>query len=773
VLLATATAEGGGPAAALPWDGGTVLGRLLDQLDDLGVGSAHVIARAGGAPVLEPLLAASGLQARLQVSERDAADLRAVAAIARDGAGPMVIAYADLVTQREALAGLLFKPGLASGILSTAGAIARPFGFRTQQLRGRVVGAASAYHRVARPNATFLGVLKVGAGDRARLAEVADQLAGLLEAGIPAAWADELADKGRRWRRSLALGAINRAGDTPPAEDELDLDALPDADAQELARRTAFAPDDVASLLLVGLVRDGVHVGVAGLRKLFWARPGSTEAVARAEERIAEHDEERALLDSAVKQSDGFFTTFFVSPYSKYIARWAARRGFTPNQVTLVSAAVGLLAALAFATGHRPGLIAGAVLLQVAFTLDCVDGQLARYTRTFTKFGAWLDSIFDRGKEYLVYAGLAIGASRTGDPVWLLAGSTLTLQTVRHAIDFSYPAFQHQLIGTREQPPIEHPLDRLRQAPLPEEAAEEAVPPPAPEPAGPRARLASLWRAGDGSSGIVWLKKVIAFPIGERFAAISITAALFSPRVTFIVLLAWGGFALAYVSVGRTLRAWRRMSGSALPLGAGDNVLEAYRDDGPVAAAIGGVAARVLRVPPVVPLLAALVPLVLAIVVQGGREKDGLVFAALAWAVLAGSAASGLPLTDRLRWAVPPVIRAIEYAGLLWIAAVAGGDAPAVAFALLCAIAYHHYDAVYGSRHRGRRPSRAIQYLGGGWDGRLLVGCMLLFAVAVTPGFAVLAVWVACLYVGWSIYEWRHVARAVQPVYDDEEDEAD
>ena len=85
-------------------------------------------------------------------------------------------------------------------------------------------------------------------------------------------------------------------------------------------------------------------------------------------------------------------------------------------------------------------------MLQAAFTFDCVDGQLARYTRTFTKLGAWLDSIFDRTKEYLVFAGLAIGASRAGDDVWLLAGAALTLQTARHAIDFSYPATLQQAL---------------------------------------------------------------------------------------------------------------------------------------------------------------------------------------------------------------------------------------------------------------------------------------------------------------------------------------
>jgi hypothetical protein len=220
--------------------------------------------------------------------------------------------------------------------------------------------------------------------------------------------------------------------------------------------------------------------------------------------------------------------------------------------VTLVSLAVGIAAAAAFATGHRPGLVAGAILLQIAFTLDCVDGQLARYSRQFSKLGAWLDSVFDRTKEYLVFAGLAIGASRAGDPLWLLAGATLTLQTARHAIDFSYPLSQHQVIATATQPPLEAPLDGPRAAPPAQLLEAGQTAPPRRD---LRSRLRRLWRAGDRSSKVRWVKKMIAFPIGERFAAISITAALFSAHAVFVVLLVWGGFAAAYVLAGRTLRS--------------------------------------------------------------------------------------------------------------------------------------------------------------------------------------------------------------------------
>jgi phosphatidylglycerophosphate synthase len=215
---------------------------------------------------------------------------------------------------------------------------------------------------------------------------------------------------------------------------------------------------------------------------------------------------DRARLDAAVKADDSFFTTFLVSPYSKYVARWAAHRGLTPNAVTTASLGLGLLAAAAFATGQRPGLIAGAVLLQLAFTADCVDGQLARYTHTFSLLGAYLDSMFDRTKEYAVYAGLALGAA-TG--VWLLAAAALALQTCRHMLQLSW---------------------------------REVVPPTA---------------GGRPTGRTVWLRKAIALPIGERFAAISLAAALSGAHTVFVVLLAWGGVAAAYEVAGRLARSLR------------------------------------------------------------------------------------------------------------------------------------------------------------------------------------------------------------------------
>jgi hypothetical protein len=787
VLFATAPAGDGSPAAALAWEQTNLLGRLLDQLADLGIRRAQVITRPGWADPLAAQTEGHDLAVTLQVSPDLAGDLRALEAIARAGGGSLVVTNGDILTQGEALAGLLADPRIATGILATTvRRIQRERAFRTRGRRGRVISAGSPYHYIHQPNGTFLGVLKIAPLHRTALADVAGRLAALVDGELPAGWGEELAAKAGRWR--VALHRRTLAGIEPEAREELgepvpeeetelatedEIELVPDdlalspEDEAELERRVAAARHDVPSLMLCGLVRSDVPVTGSHLRRLLWARPLTPDDVARAAERIGQHDEDRALLNSAVKANDGFFTTFFVSPYSKYIARWAARRGWTPNGVTTLSVVVGFVAAAAFATGDRAGMVAGAILLQLAFTLDCVDGQLARYTRTFTKLGAWLDSIFDRTKEYAIFAGLAIGAARSGDDVWLLAGAALALQVMRHSIDFSYPTAQRQTLGA--QPPLEQVPDF---AAATVHTADPVARPPAPPRPTLKQRVARGWRRIERSRRLRWVRKMIAFPIGERFAAISVTAALFDARATFIVLLVWGVIAACYTIPGRVLRSAGRRAPVALGPGTHAGTLEAYRDDGPLALALGRIPA-----PPVAPIqliVAGMVPAAVAIVFAGAGASWTLAGAALAWLIVVAGISSGRPLRDWLRWVVPPALRVAEYGGLLWIAAVAGADAVPAAFALLCAITFRHYDVVYRLRQRGVAPPRWLHRAAGGWDGRLLAGFVLAAAGAAVAGFYVAAVVLAVVFVGESIASWVTFGRAHQvPAYEDDEDDAE
>ncbi|MZE76619.1 CDP-alcohol phosphatidyltransferase family protein, partial [Streptomyces sp. SID5475] len=236
---------------------------------------------------------------------------------------------------------------------------------------------------------------------------------------------------------------------------------------------------------------------------------------------LAETDDEQVRLRTAVKARDGFFTTFFVSPYSRYLARWCARRGLTPNQVTTASLITALIAAGCAATGTRPGFAAAGLLLLFSFVLDCTDGQLARYSLQYSTLGAWLDATFDRAKEYAFYAGLALGAARGGDDVWALALAAMILQTVRHVVDFAFNEADHDAPGNTS----------------------------------PAAAISGRL---DSVGWTVWVRRMIVLPIGERWALIAVLTALTTPRTVFTVLLVGCALAACYTTAGRLLRSLAR-----------------------------------------------------------------------------------------------------------------------------------------------------------------------------------------------------------------------
>jgi Family of unknown function (DUF5941) len=198
--------------------------------------------------------------------------------------------------------------------------------------------------------------------------------------------------------------------------------------------------------------------------------------------------------------------------------------------------------------------------------------------------------------------------------------------------------------------------------------------------------------------------------------------------------------------------------------------LAIYRDDGPLARALG----RAGRLRQYVLVAAGALPLLAAIAIGGDGVSDPVAGAVLAWLILCGGAASGAPPGGRLRWTQLPVLRACEYGALLWIAAIAGSSALPAAFALLAVLAYRHYDLIYRARLSDHPPPGWLNALSLGWEGRLLGAYVLLLAGAVTEGFYAAAGVLAVVFVGESAVSWVAAGRAgEQPVYDDEEDEAD
>lgn len=498
------------------------------------------------------------------------------------------------------------------------------------------------------------------------------------------------------------------------------------------ASATAGDGDDLTGTVADALDADGVAVHRPQLGTLVATVPTDAEARHEARAAVAAVDDEAVRLRSAVKAHDGFFTTFFISPYSRYIARWCARRGLTPNQVTTASLLTALVAAACAATGERGGYIAAGVLLLVSFVLDCTDGQLARYALKYSTMGAWLDATFDRAKEYAFYAGLALGAARNGDDVWALALGAMILMTCRHVVDFSFNEANHD--ATANTSPTAALSDRL-----------------------------------DSLGWTVWARRMIILPIGERWAMIAVLTAFTNPRIVFWALIIGCAFGACYTTAGRVLRSLTR---KAKRTDRAAQALADLADSGPLAgmfARIGRRGPRSAFTAPILAAIAAAMVLVNSYVIGPGASN---VAAAVGYACFAGFAVAA-PLKGPLDWLLPPLFRAAEYGTILLLAAKS--DAPhalPAAFGLVAAVAYHHYDTVYRIRGGTGAPPAWLVRVTGGHEGRTLLVTVLAALLAdrgddFTLALTALAVAVALVVLVESIRFW--VSSGAPAVHDEGE----
>ncbi|MFJ7067576.1 DUF5941 domain-containing protein [Streptomyces sp. NPDC101115] len=532
-----------------------------------------------------------------------------------------------------------------------------------------------------------------------------------------------------RFPAAAAPGAVTAR---PEARSALSraLDAA--AEAAPAARATHTVVDNLPDTLAAALDADGVAVHRPQLGTLVAAVPDGPEARHEARAAVEAVDDEAVRLKSAVKAHDGFFTTFFISPYSRYIARWCARRGLTPNQVTTASLLTALLAAGCAATGDRAGYVAAGVLLLVSFVLDCTDGQLARYALKYSTMGAWLDATFDRAKEYAFYAGLALGAARNGDDVWALALGAMVLMTCRHVVDFSFNEANHDATANTS----------------------------------PTAALSSRL---DSVGWTVWARRMIILPIGERWAMIAVLTAVTTPRIVFWALIVGCAFGACYTTAGRVLRSLTRR---AARTDRACRALADLADSGPLAE----FQARLLRGragavgPLFVAALGAAVMIGGALYLPFGDAR--LIPVAVIYAMTAGLAVAR-PLKGALDWLVPPVFRAAEYVTVLALAAKAdSAQALPAAFGLVAAVAYHHYDTVYRIRGGTGAPPAWLVRTIGGHEGRTLVVTVLAALLAnrgndFTSALTALAVAVGLVVLVESIRFW--VSSGAPAVHDEGE----
>jgi len=98
-----------------------------------------------------------------------------------------------------------------------------------------------------------------------------------------------------------------------------------------------------------------------------------------------------------------------------------------PNILTWCALAISLIAAATIATNHP---IIGGFLVLISGLFDILDGALARSTNQTTRFGALLDSTFDRISDAILLLGLLA--------FYIMSGGTMEIVLVFLALIASF-----------------------------------------------------------------------------------------------------------------------------------------------------------------------------------------------------------------------------------------------------------------------------------------------------------------------------------------------
>jgi phosphatidylglycerophosphate synthase len=122
------------------------------------------------------------------------------------------------------------------------------------------------------------------------------------------------------------------------------------------------------------------------------------------------------------------------------IALALGRLGFTPNALTVLGFGISVIAAIAAA---QQAWIAAGLLVIFGGVFDLFDGALARATNKVSRLGAFLDSVFDRAGEAVLYLGIAIGCLAADFDI----GATLAAAAMGASFMVSYARAKSESLG--------------------------------------------------------------------------------------------------------------------------------------------------------------------------------------------------------------------------------------------------------------------------------------------------------------------------------------
>lgn len=111
---------------------------------------------------------------------------------------------------------------------------------------------------------------------------------------------------------------------------------------------------------------------------------------------------ERALILKS------WWAAFFILPLAKRAIHFFCNyTEISPNVFTLISFTLRIIAACFFTLGEYSFLIIGAIIFELAYLIDCMDGVIARLKEKTSVFGRYFDHISDLFCGVLLLTALA------------------------------------------------------------------------------------------------------------------------------------------------------------------------------------------------------------------------------------------------------------------------------------------------------------------------------------------------------------------------------
>lgn len=139
---------------------------------------------------------------------------------------------------------------------------------------------------------------------------------------------------------------------------------------------------------------------------------------------VADLSKKTNWQDTLIYFSASYLISNRISPYLSF---HFIQKKVKPNTITLYMIISGIIGGILFMLPNLWLKLLGTIFIHLWFILDCSDGEVARYTKTFSKFGSELDFLAHMIDHPFFCVGIALSLIQLNRyPLWLVLGIVFT-----------------------------------------------------------------------------------------------------------------------------------------------------------------------------------------------------------------------------------------------------------------------------------------------------------------------------------------------------------